>query len=82
MDIKFLRTENYSRDKVIRGRRLLEKNKGKTSKFLERLYSKRKQRKMISEIKYIKKDNITFKLPSGSAQQKNYMILDINNFGF
>lgn len=60
MNVKFLRTEIFSRDKVVKGFRLLEKGKGRrvfsTRKF-DSDYSYKKG-KIMSELKYIKKENM------------------------
>lgn len=60
MNVKILRTEIFFRGKVLKGYRLLEKGKGRrvfsTRKFgPDRLYGKGK---MISELNYIKKENM------------------------
>lgn len=77
MDTKSLRTLNFSRDKVIKGRRLLEKNKGKRCSKIRKNKNpdfEYGMGKTISEMKYIKKDNMVGSLPFDKTSQSVYVI--------
>lgn len=77
MDTKSLRALNYSRDKVTRGRRLLEKNKGKRCTKIRKNKNPDYEYgmgKTISEMKYIKKDIMFGSLPFAKTSQSVYVI--------